>query len=643
VRADDGGYRVTGAIAGLEIPETLHALVAARLDGLSDEERRLVQQAAVLGKTFTLDGLAAVSGLGREPISETLAGLARKELVAVQTDPRSPERGQYGFVQDMVRTIARDTLGRRERKRLHLATADHLTLLGGDELAEVVAAHRLDAYRLLPDDPDAAELRDAARADILRAADRAASLAAPEEAFRLVTEALDLVPDGPGQAALRERAGLLALQKGEVADAEIEFTRALEIHERAGATRPAARVRARRGDVLFLLGRSEEAVREMEDAYAVLADGPGDADLAHLAAQLGRLAGMIGHEERGHAALERAIDIAETLRLPDVLSNALNTKGLWMLAFTNRREEARSLLLGALRVALEHDEAQPAMRAYFNLSFEREGVDDYTHDYDTTGLTLAERAGDQQWKRSFQLHTSHAALERGDWDEALRITRESEDTPGAESDIFARAIMLTRAIVLARRGAIPAAREALEAAFDESVSDEQNRAMLWAARADVLASESRYTEAAAAAHHGSAAAATLWIGHPAVKASIILETWCALRAGDRAPAEATLDRLEQEPLGGLSPRLVAHRALLRAMLADEAGAAELYAAAIPLARSAGSPWHLAIALAARAAAGIESDESLAEARAILDGLGATAALDRIAPPAHPSRAAAAAP
>ena len=77
----------------------------------------------------------------------------------------------------------------------------HLTLLGGDELAEVVAAHRLDAYRLLPDDPDAAELRDAARADILRAADRAASLAAPEEAFRLVTEALDLVPDGPGQAA----------------------------------------------------------------------------------------------------------------------------------------------------------------------------------------------------------------------------------------------------------------------------------------------------------------------------------------------------------------------------------------------------------------------------------------------------------
>jgi class 3 adenylate cyclase/tetratricopeptide (TPR) repeat protein len=631
VRADDG-YRVTGAIAELAIPETLHALVAARLDGLSDEERRLVQQAAVLGKTFTLDGLAAVSGLGHDPISEMLTGLARKELVAVQTDPRSPERGQYGFVQDMVRTIARDTLGRRERKRLHLATADHLSRLGGDELAEVVAAHRLDAYRLLPDDPDAAELRDAARADILRAADRAASLAAPEEAFRLVTDALGLLPDGAELAALHERAGLLALQKGEVAEAEGQYTLALEIHERAGDAHSAARVRARRGDVLFLEGRAEEAVVEMEEAYAVLADGAPDADLAHLGAQVGRLCGMIGQEARGRAALERAIDIAETLGLPEVLSNALNTKGLWIIAFTNRREEGRSLVLGALRVALEAGESQAAMRAYFNLSFERQGVDDYAHDYDRDGLALAERTGDEQWKRSFLLHTTHAALECGDWDESLRITREAEDTPGAESDFFARAVLFTRAIVLARRGATAAAHEAVEAAgFDESVGDEQNRAILWAARSEVLAAESRYAEAAAAAHHGSAAAATLWIGHPAVKASIMIESWSAIRAGDRATGEAMLERLEQEPLGTLSPRLVAHRALLRAMLADEADAIELHAAAIALARSSGSPWHLAIALSERATAGIESDEALAEVRAILGRLGATAAYDRIAP------------
>ncbi len=46
-------YRLTGRVEALEVPETLHALIAARLDGLSAEERRLLQDAAVLGKTFT--------------------------------------------------------------------------------------------------------------------------------------------------------------------------------------------------------------------------------------------------------------------------------------------------------------------------------------------------------------------------------------------------------------------------------------------------------------------------------------------------------------------------------------------------------------------------------------------------------------
>ena len=638
--ADGGGYGVTGDIADIEIPETLHALVAARLDGLSEDERRLLQQAAVLGKSFAPDGLAAVSGQPRDQIDGALAALARKELISVQTDPRSPERGQYGFVQDMVRTIARDTLGRRERKRLHLATAEHLRRQGGDELAEVIAAHRVDAYRLLPDDPDAVELRDGARSDILRAADRAASLAAPAEAFRLVIAALDLVPDGPEQAQLHERAGALALQKGDVAEAERQFTQALGIHEGAGDSHSAARVRARRGDVLFLEGRAEQAVLEMEEAYAVLADGPPDADLAHLGAQLGRLCGMIGDEARGRAALEQAIEIAETQRLPEVLSNALNTKGLWIIAFTNRREEGRSLLLGALRVALDADETQAAMRAYFNLSFEREGVDDDSHTYDQDGLALAERIGDEQWKRSFLLHTSHAALERGDWDEAVRITREAEETP--ESDIFARAILLTRGVVLARRGDVAGAREAIEAAgFDESVSDEQNRAMLWAARAEVLAAEGRYAEAAAAAERGAGSAQTLWLGHPAIKAAIMVGTWCAVRAGDRAPAQAMVERLAHEPLAELAPRLYAHRALLRAMLADPGQAAGLYAEAVRSARATGSPWRLALALAEQANADMDADAALAELTAILERLGAQAALERLVPDASPARAAAA--
>src|SRR5207244_9269261 len=53
-------YKPVGTIDALEVPETLHALIAARLDGLSPEERRLLQDGSVLGKTFTRAALAAL-------------------------------------------------------------------------------------------------------------------------------------------------------------------------------------------------------------------------------------------------------------------------------------------------------------------------------------------------------------------------------------------------------------------------------------------------------------------------------------------------------------------------------------------------------------------------------------------------------
>ena len=111
-------YQPTGEIGSLEVPETLHALIAARLDGLSAAERRLLQDAAVLGKTFTRDALAALAGAETE-IEPLLAFLVRKEVLGVQADPRSPERGQYGFLQDLVRHVAYETLAKRERRAKH--------------------------------------------------------------------------------------------------------------------------------------------------------------------------------------------------------------------------------------------------------------------------------------------------------------------------------------------------------------------------------------------------------------------------------------------------------------------------------------------------------------------------------------------
>ena len=150
-------YTPTGEIETLEVPETLHALIAARLDGLSPEERRLLQDGAVLGKTFTRAALAALSGSTDGELEPLLSGLVRKEVLGVQSDPRSPERGQYGFLQDLVRHVAYETLSKRERKTRHLAAAEHLEtrFADEDEIAEVLASHYLAAVEAAPEAEDA--------------------------------------------------------------------------------------------------------------------------------------------------------------------------------------------------------------------------------------------------------------------------------------------------------------------------------------------------------------------------------------------------------------------------------------------------------------------------------------------------------
>ena len=172
-------YRPTEEIATLEVPETLHALIAARLDGLSTPERRLLQDGAVIGKTFSVRAIAALVGLPDNELEALLTSLVRKEVLGVQSDPRSPERGQYGFLQDLVRHVAYETLSKRERKTRHLDAAAHIEeSFVHDEVAEVLASHYVAAYEAAPDADDAPAIRAKAEEMLSRAGERASSLGA---------------------------------------------------------------------------------------------------------------------------------------------------------------------------------------------------------------------------------------------------------------------------------------------------------------------------------------------------------------------------------------------------------------------------------------------------------------------------------
>src|SRR5207249_1518707 len=175
---EGAAYRLAGPVESLEVPETLPALIDARLDDLSADERRLLEDGSVLGKTFTKESLSALSGLDIEQLEPLVESLVRKEVLGIQADPRSPEHGQYGFLQDLVRHVAYGTLSKRERRSRHLAAASYLTTAFArdqDEVIEVIASHYLDAYEAQPEADDAAEIKQQAVGMLSRAGERAAS------------------------------------------------------------------------------------------------------------------------------------------------------------------------------------------------------------------------------------------------------------------------------------------------------------------------------------------------------------------------------------------------------------------------------------------------------------------------------------
>ncbi len=351
-----GVYRPTGAIEELEVPETLQGLLAARLDGLSAEERRLLQDAAVLGKTFSRESLAGVTGLVEAELEPLLAALVRKEVLGVQADPRSPERGQYGFLQDLVRRVAYETLARTERKARHLAAAAQLEAGGAaeGEIVEVVASHYLAAYEAAPSAEDAFEVRQRACALLDRAGLRARSLGATAEAARYHEQAAGLADDA-GRAGSAARGGRTVgahRRRVHVGRAAAALrTRALRAGRRhAGGSPGVGQARVRRLPRWTCSGGDRHA-------RGCLRDTCGRGRRRRLRGR--RSTGLGLRPERrlrcsGYARTSSPSASAQALRLQEPLSRALTTQS-WILAGSDRREEALALLRHALSYALEHD------------------------------------------------------------------------------------------------------------------------------------------------------------------------------------------------------------------------------------------------------------------------------------------------
>jgi hypothetical protein len=288
----EGQYAVDAAAAevldldALGPPASLQALLAARLDALTDVERRVVQDASVLGLSFTLDGISALAPSDTD-LDSTLAGLRHKEIVTVEADPRSPERGQFRFVQAMLRAVAYDTLSRRDRQSRHLAAAKYLeTQPDSDTLAAVIAEHYLDAVAAMPEQPEAVAATQKAQQLLEQAAEHAISVGAARSALALYDRLLDLSP--PQDTVLRTTRARteLARRLGQPpADALARLGAAIDLAQSAGLTDELLPLRLARAS-FSLASAPDEALVEVREIFDTCLGHPERVKLLAAAARL---------------------------------------------------------------------------------------------------------------------------------------------------------------------------------------------------------------------------------------------------------------------------------------------------------------------------------------------------------------------
>jgi class 3 adenylate cyclase len=634
VQPIEGVYRLIGDVGELAVPDNLHALLAARLDALDPGVRRLVADAAVLGTTFPAEALIAVSGQDEAMVRAALSELVRREVLSVSADPLSPERGSYGFAQDMLRQVAYETLSRRDRKARHLKVAAHLRQAfpgDGEEVAEVIARHYLDALDAVSDDADAGQIRGQAIAALTRAAERAGRTGAPALAAASYATAARLTQaDAPDRqptaaAVLWEQAALAALTNADWAAAAEEAGQAGELYRQGGDTRSAARAQVIAGEALRQRGRHAQAREQLTAAVAVLREGP-DTDTVRA---MGELARLDAFAEPGADALSaETLALGQDLAVDDAtLAGLFTTRGICH-SHAGRRLEAAAYFREAARLAGQAGDTVQLGRALLNLSDTVTGTDPAAGaEAARAAAAHARRAGARNLLAIAVGNLAQALLMTGDWDAAgaeLAQAADADDLAGLEY------LACDRAWLAALRGDTPAARAILVGLGDLRASEDPQDQALIAVTEAFTAAAGR--QPAAALRYARAAldqTGALGISHEYLRWAWPLAARAAHDLADTATETWLLALLEGYRPGQLAPMQRAERDLARARLADAGGdpaAGPAFTAAIDRLRQHSTPYHLAHGLLDHATHLTARGEADAAAAAVGEAVGIAARL-----------------
>lgn len=460
--------------ADLPLPDTIQALIAARLDLLSPEDKSIVQAGAIIGKVFWTGALAFLRGVDIDVARLALRRMSQRELIRPVRRSSMLGQEEHSFVHVLARDVAYGQIPRSERASLHLAAARWLEAKAEDRLidvAEQLAHHYATAVRLHPStDPD---VRERAFRFVMMAAERAEGLDAPQ-AVTFYRSALEFADDSAG----RGRA-LLGIGKNEFNDLDAAMSAIDDAYTEfvtAGDREGQVQALSLRGSNEWYRGDGEASERTSDEVVRLAEDMAPSQALAEALVSVAARYQLGGMEEAALETVERATAVAQSVGSTHAYAMALVTRGssLIQMGDFGGQEDVEE----GLRIFLDLNRSQDAMRAYNNWATFLIAAGDAR-----PGLEVIDEAIAFGTARSLPAHVDWSNMTRcealfplGKWAEMESIVADliasDEARGGSQVGQFAREWHTT---LLFHRGRLsPAYREWTEAIGDaRSVEDPQ--------------------------------------------------------------------------------------------------------------------------------------------------------------------------
>jgi class 3 adenylate cyclase/tetratricopeptide (TPR) repeat protein len=467
----DGRAVRIAAGAEIPVPESVHALIAARLDTLPADRKVFLHDAAVVGKVFWTDAVASMGAMEASTVSEGLRELVRKELVRPARSSSVEGHDEFSFWHLLVRDVAYQQIPRAARARKHALAAQWIERIAEDRVAdhaEILAHHYGQALELAlaaGATDEAGELELPTRRCLVLAGDRAFALdvGKADEYYR---RALELLPPGESERTqVLTKAAEAAFMGGRFPEAERRYTEAIgELRAQGnalgvgGAMVSLSFLHGFRGET----GRARTLLDEVVELLKREEPGP---ELARAYAQIAREHMLSGRFSECIEWSEKALGLAEQLAVADAVVMVLQFRGTARCELGDvegledlRRAREQSLALGL---------GQETVRAHINLGNIVWLVEGPAKGLEVqrAGIAFGERRGlmgPVMWTKGETLWT---LFDLGEWDELLRVADELLAWEQVHGESYFGAMALSyKANVLARRGELDEA-VSLSAAF----------------------------------------------------------------------------------------------------------------------------------------------------------------------------------